>query len=527
MKVENVYKLLKTIEGKDEYIQRNVRRILRYIYHDVYGPVESILDNAKIEHNKGSINYNNAVRGPLNFKKDLPLFADGDESIVTYLIEMVSDDKREYIDLFFGQIDAVLTIIENKYYEIDDFSPLNYVFNLYCMMYAYHCHKEDMDLYKQFLNDCTFFIKAEFLETSFYSDFNLKEKKKFIDALLSAKSYKEVERVRKFLKDILSRIDKNSTYSSEDLSKKLRVVQAIEFIYADYVNLKNENSQYDLTDYNVIIDDINKYLSGNYSDYVYYNKILLLGERYSFIKKNLSKYVGNDKLAGETFKIISSLDYHMFEYMNNTERFKDKDSFIECMNVIFDSDTYYELDSKLDALKVASNCFVAGEFEKVDKLYDDLFNMRHKLVVDGKYMAYGAKTMNKVDKPLSISKRMIELYSMRYPNVDINSIFKAIFKSNNCYLYSFSDLVNNKVKNEVDALIKLEQEGKAAEEKEREVIEKSKDEEVKMTSSGEEYESSNIVEVDSSLLVDSENKIGGNSESNSFFKIKSIFGRKW
>lgn len=536
MRVENVYELINSLNTSSDNIKENSNRILRYIYHDVYGVIENIFIQAKQKHNEGSCNYDNATRGASNLKNSLPAFLDGNNSIVTFLNEMVNDNNQEFIDLFFKKIDPFLTIIENKYYQVSDYNSINFTFNLYCMLKAYHEHKDNFDLFSKFLDDCSCFINANLLSDSSYSNLDLGNKKSLIDCIISSKGYNDIDQVNKLLKDVLKDMGRSYGYSSDDVSKKVKILKAVESVYVDYQCLMDENPDYKLMDFNVIANDTFRYSSGYSSRRIYYSKILLFGERYEFIERNLTKYIDNESFAEEVFKCITSLDYHMFEYLNEQDNFKGLDSFVKCMNVIFDSDTYYEVSNKISALKDASSKFKEGKREEALNICSSLNDIKHKLVIDNKYMVYGSNSMNKVNKPLSITKRMMEIYSRKYPNIEISRIFNHIFSNHSYYLYNFTDKVNNMIKKEVDLLEEKERQRKETEDRLRR--EREMDEKVSFSNTSTVVEdvlqeekgiNDRTNDIDPALLqfVEQPPKTDISSDDNKpFQKFKSIFGKR-
>ena len=107
MRIEKVYELLEVLKDRDENTKKNVNRVLKYIYQDVYikcfdelmeKEVNIVLnDGAQV----GSIRYENIIRPYVDAKKNISVYLDGEESIVTYLLEMVRDGKEDFINCFF------------------------------------------------------------------------------------------------------------------------------------------------------------------------------------------------------------------------------------------------------------------------------------------------------------------------------------------------------------------------------------------------------------------------------------------
>ena len=89
---------------------------------------------------------------------------------------------------------------------------------------------------------------------------------------------------------------------------------------------------------------------------------------------------------------------------------KSKDLFIECMEKVFDSDSFLELSNKLDFLQEASNLYEKGEKEVVFSLIKGLDNDSHKEIYCGQAVCYPTNTMNLITKPDKMIDRMKHLY---------------------------------------------------------------------------------------------------------------------
>ena len=84
------------LKEKDEDLNNKTKRVLKYIYQDVYLECFDKLMDIVIERviNEGaavgSIRYDQAIEPYTESKKQLSVFLDGDESIVTYLLDFSS-----------------------------------------------------------------------------------------------------------------------------------------------------------------------------------------------------------------------------------------------------------------------------------------------------------------------------------------------------------------------------------------------------------------------------------------------------
>ena len=99
MKTDKVFELLKLLNESDESVSRSGKRILKYIYQDIYLEIfEKGKEIASIGHNYGSNNYENAVKPYDVLKKNVSPFLDGTDSILSYFTLLTkSHDKPPYI----------------------------------------------------------------------------------------------------------------------------------------------------------------------------------------------------------------------------------------------------------------------------------------------------------------------------------------------------------------------------------------------------------------------------------------------
>ena len=119
-------------------------------------------------------------------------------------------------------------------------------------------------------------------------------------------------------------------------------------------------------------------------------------------QKEDNQYIQNDILS-----YIKKMDSSFFEFLN--EKLEVEDSFISCMNMALDSDTYYEVASKLDDIVKASKTYKEDLISSLD-LIKDLKSTRHKEVIDGVVMSWPENNnINKINKPEKIIDRMRKL----------------------------------------------------------------------------------------------------------------------
>ena len=95
-----------------------------------------------------------------------------------------------------------------------------------------------------------------------------------------------------------------------------------------------------------------------------------------------------------------------------------EDAFKKCLDVVFDSDTYYELSSKLDLLDICSNLYVSGKKKESFEMLQLLGSDYHKEVING-------IVMESSNKPVSLIERMTNLYSSIDPSKSRESLLKV------------------------------------------------------------------------------------------------------
>lgn len=451
MKIDRVYELLEVLKEKDEDLNNKTKRVLKYIYQDVYLECFDKLMDIVIERviNEGaavgSIRYDQAIEPYTESKKQLSVFLDGDESIVTYLLEMVKDGKKEFIDYFFNKTKTYFDIVDNHFYTNEDFSVYSFSFNIYCMLRAYHEHKDDFEVFTKIVDDSSFLINCGNSNDKYMSFFSkLRERKPLIDALVGNCAYGKVEKVSSMLKDVLSNIGRS--YISYDVLEMIDELNLLDKIVLEYENISNDISSDKLISLNDVIERcVFKKYNRHYLPY--YSSNLLIGERLSFVNEKLKVFFEVEGYRNDAFDKIKSMDYRLFEYLNSLDD-QTGDSFIQCLNVLFDSDTYFEFNSKANSLIKASLCFKDGDIEESLLEVRGLDSLKHKKHIDNNVLSFSMDTNKPVNRELSIFRRMLALYDEYYKGSGLNTIpiMRKVFDN--------GDLVN--LDYEIDVEIKGE-----------------------------------------------------------------------
>lgn len=154
-----------------------------------------------------------------------------------------------------------------------------------------------------------------------------------------------------------------------------------------------------------------KYYSFTYDTISYFSTVVLFGDRYSYLEEKLNKVEPEISFKNAILTRIEKWDYKFFDYLNS-EMDLEQDSFITCMNSVFDSDTYYELAKKMDCILEASEVYETDPKNALT-LINSLSTNEHKEVRDGVMMKWPeSNSINKTTKPDTIMERTIKLHSV-------------------------------------------------------------------------------------------------------------------
>lgn len=141
-------------------------------------------------------------------------------------------------------------------------------------------------------------------------------------------------------------------------------------------------------------------------DFCIYPKVLRYGNRYRYVCNKLLEVEKNSFIREEFMSILDELSMSLFVELNEES---DKDVFIWCMNLIFNSDSYSEFSSKLNVLANASRFYQNKEM--AFNFIRNLGTINYKDNYMGCEVCYHSNTMNYVSKPKTILERMKDLYS--------------------------------------------------------------------------------------------------------------------
>ena len=270
----------------------------------------------------------------------------------------------------------------------------------YMILKCYESNKDNYENYNTLLYDvCKVEEKDYCYDYSFIGN-NFKEIKDSLDFILVNKNYKDMPNLRSLLKEIyincVSSLIPNGYFDWFDEYREIyedASVYGIDYSRASEIFDKSIGNRFALF---------------NHDDGYFYSKILLFGKRFEYINEKLIEVESNNCLRKDIFSNIKDLSIELFEELNDE---KSGDSFIKYFDMIFDSDSYYELMSKLKSLRDASVLYEAGDKKKAFELVSNLNSVEHKKKFGDKIVCYPSDCINVVVKPKMIFRREKELYS--------------------------------------------------------------------------------------------------------------------
>lgn len=271
----------------------------------------------------------------------------------------------------------------------------------YIALKGYEAHKDNYDSYDCLLYDLSSFtirnIKDVF--TNILSN-NFKAVQEMIDVIITNENYKEMPNSRKFLNKIFDEFVDCDHYL-DDFNKKYQHIFSI-FKEAAEIGC-------DFLRTTQIFDKLldRKLWTSVYDDTYLYSKILLFGNRFEYVNEKLIEVEGNSFVRKDIFEYIKPLSVDLFNDLNVDSY---EDSFIACMNIVFDSDSYFELISKLKSLNDASKLYEDGDRKSSFELVKDLDSLNHKKKYCDEVVSYPNNCLNRVEKPKAIFRREKELY---------------------------------------------------------------------------------------------------------------------
>lgn len=568
MKADKVFDLLKLLNESDELINRNGKRILKFIYQDIYHDIFEVgKEKAAIGHNYGSTNYANAIEPYVKLEKDVSAYLDGTSSILSYFTEMVTDKKTEFIQLLFAKADVFFEMIDNHYYSSSDFTPLSFTFNLYAMLRAYHSHKDDFELFSKIVNDCDRLIDCAVFNNkknvNSYGLFSphgidtLAVKKDYMDKLIDCEWYDKTDIAKENLRLLFNNFTSSASYSESRITPAIKLIDDIDKIYKDYLEVKENGLDIEID----VFDKIAKKYISSQNSYrktdIWYDKKLFYGNRFEFFNYSLPKAISSSSMTDNLAKRILRLDFSLFDYLNQHSQ-DNSDSFERIIGIILDSDTFYEVSSKFKDLEKACSLYSDGKTSDACDLIQELRSDKHKKVLDdGRVVGNVNNSINRISSSVvrSVGDRMMECYRKLFDyNVSylvssaLNRDPSSIEEFTDNFEHSLNTLIEKEKAKEAqrleEARLKLERQEAARRERERQEaarLEQERLEAIRVASQNARQEASvenSSVglsgEVDTADNADNEsvteyrlNHSGAEpKEETGFAKLKSIFGKR-
>ena len=415
MKAQVIYDFLRKIEKNDGLYESEVVRILKFINQDVYKKIDTLIEESE--------DYS-VTEGYADDRSSLELYLDAPEnSILSYLVEMINDNKTEFIERFFKEANRYFKLVDNGLYDENDFNPMTLTFNLYIMLKAYHEYKGDFNYYDSFINDFTFLIgNGNLLLNEKYSSDSiyLSEKKFIIDSLIKMRLFDDFPKTKEYLLKLVKGITENVEYETTVLEECEESVGQIE-------KALEESKQYfkhpmfNKEAFNNVLGDMFASFEDPEIEY-FYSPILVLGDRQQYILDAYDEYIDNPEVFDDVIAAIDQFDNNLFEYLNQING-DGKDSFISCMNMVFDSDTFFEVEEKLYAIISACSAYKVNNINDALKDIRSLSDGSLKRVIFDKTISLESQTVNKPDVPTRIVDRAKMAYKKAFGDIalDISS----------------------------------------------------------------------------------------------------------
>lgn len=332
---------------------------------------------------------------------------------------LTDESERRFVNRSLERRDGLKILLKDMY-DNSDSRFIDWYKELFSNTFGFHRRKSMTDRHIDIFNKVFLFIEAyrynrdsfdnfssicdEILNNNYSKEFIFNSNRlDLIKRVISIKEYKDVPELNRFFKYLL-------TSSDEELSKSNLYYQNMMFMVESALS-SDEDLSCDVS------NSIIKYAMDNYKDNdivvdVLYSDHLLYGDRFDYINNKLREFEPNSYIRREIFSKISNINNDMFFELDYEDAFK------KCLDVVFDSDTYYELSSKLDLLDICSNLYVSGKKKESFEMLQLLGSDYHKEVING-------IVMESSNKPVSLIERMTNLYSSIDPSKSRESLLKV------------------------------------------------------------------------------------------------------
>lgn len=282
-------------------------------------------------------------------------------------------------------------ILPDKY-----INTFNYLF---MFLEAYRFNRNDFDNFNAIVKDI--------LSCSYSNEFLFdKVRWNMIDRIISNTNYNKIPELSRFFKYVLT--------SSEEEFKDSYLYYRSMMMMVDSVLYNDGDETFDVAN-NIIKYSLDNYHREEYpvSIDLVYSDILLFGNRFSYLNNKLKEIEPNIYIRRDIFSRITSFSKELFNALS-----KDEDYLIRSLDIVFDSDTYTELISKLNVLSSASSLYDSGKFKEASEMIFLLDDLCHKETFNGKVIQHEYAG----SKPVTIIERMADLYSEIDPSKSKESI---------------------------------------------------------------------------------------------------------
>lgn len=259
--------------------------------------------------------------------------------------------------------------------------------DLYVIASAYKKQRDNFENFSAIVDDC----KSVWLrDNKMINDFLFKSGISLINNIVSNKNYKNMPNLRRCLDSLLHSLDSPNKFKLYE-----KISEEVEKLRIDYLY-----SNYDCESFNKVLDfRVGMLLDGE--DLDFYNRFLVDNNRYFYINNRLKEVESNPKIRKMIFDVFDSCG-NIFELLNESSN---KDYFIKTMDIILDSDSYYELFDKLRLLLDAGNYYKELKREDAFRIVKDLDILANKRVYCSKIVSYPKNCINLVNKPKTILER--------------------------------------------------------------------------------------------------------------------------
>lgn len=268
--------------------------------------------------------------------------------------------------------------------------------DLYIITLSFQLQGDNYENFKAILDDLSDCIPNN-LNISWYVHDAL-----FLFHLLGDSNYKDMSNLRMYFKNYVKEYSGNLNNLDE---KALALME--ELVKKRYGDRSNDWKD-DLFVHSEVLNGELGYLLDENKEFFYQDILGKRKNRVSYINSMLHEIEDNPSIRRDIFSNISELSVELF---SKVDLGHNKDLFIECMKIVFDSDTYSEMLSKFKVLKDASEEFKKDNKEKALQMIKDLGCVSHKDILNGQLVTYPENCMNRVIKPKRMIDRMKYLYS--------------------------------------------------------------------------------------------------------------------